>query len=126
MVPDDERRSSAICGEILCALERARTQLAVAAAAEAKTTTMESRLRYVLTEERVRRSVKRLRRGIALQAARLPVWTLALSELERFPPHFEAGRESRSQWMCRRLLEVVATIEPDLLPEEVQRHPEMR
>jgi hypothetical protein len=139
MVPDDEHRSSAICGELLSALERARTQLAIAVAAEAKITTLENRLRYVQTEERVRRSVKRLRRGIVLRTARLHIWSLALRALQRFPPEFEGGRESRSQRMCRCLLDVVATIEPDLeitgwvpssdreeKPEAVSKKPEER
>ncbi len=96
--------------ELLYAMERARSRLAVAIAAETKTTPRERRRDYLETEDRVRRSLRRIRRLHIPGTAGNRHWREALSLLQQpLPP---AGDESRGEAMelSRRLEEVLRIV----------------
>jgi hypothetical protein len=93
--------------ELLVALERARTRLAVAIATEAKSTPPERWRYYFETTERTRRFLKRLRNGDSEMFCTRQRWTEALDSLKQLSPHAETAH------LCRLLSEILTKVNPD-------------
>jgi hypothetical protein len=91
--------------DLLFALERARTRLAVAIAAETKSTPPERWQDYFETAERTRRFIKRLRKANSemLQSGR--GWMEAVESLRQFRADREVAR------LCKLLAEIVSKLE---------------
>jgi hypothetical protein len=91
--------------DLLFALEAARTRLAVAIAAETKSTPPERWQNYFETAERARQFIKKLRcSNFALSESRNG-WTEAFELLKCF----SSGREAAQ--LCKLLGEIVAKLE---------------
>ncbi len=97
--------------ELLIAIERARSQLAVAIAAESKSTPRDRWHHYLETEDRVRKCVKKMRHRRQPD----PVWPRhglqALNLLKQSLSEGDPNAGSRAGQLCRRLYEVLALIE---------------
>ena len=104
--------------EIKEELERARTRLAVAIAAERKTMPVARWRYYAETEERMRRFLKSLRSAPFSAVGGRMRWQHVLEALRRIPdlPHHR-GRHGEAHQLCRCLREVLAVL------EEEGRHP---
>jgi hypothetical protein len=90
---------------LLFALEVARTRLAVAIAAETKSTPPERWRHYYETAERTRRFVKKLRNADFETAQSTNRWTEAVEALRHFSSDCEAAQ------LCKLLEEIVARLE---------------
>jgi hypothetical protein len=84
--------STKVRKELLFALESARTRLAVAIAAETKSTPPKQWHYYLDTAERVCRLVRRLREADGDQTNGPRSWMRALNSLKQIPVHAEAER----------------------------------
>jgi len=87
--------------ELVLALERARTRLAVAIASETKSTPPDRWRYYLDTSDRMRRFIKRLRAGSG-ELQEHPDWERALEALRRLPPQGKASQ------LCRILRDIVS------------------
>jgi hypothetical protein len=102
---------SAECGsakanrELLFALERARTRLAIAIATESKSTTLDRWQYYLDTAERMGRFVKRLRKADIDTGRELKDYTRALQALKRL------SVQDTALQLCRILGAIVAELE---------------
>jgi hypothetical protein len=100
--------------DLLHALERARSRLAVAIAAENKYTPRERWRHYLETEDRMRRCVREIRQSCnpSLEKQRDCLQVLSLL-MQPFPA--DGGEaEGEAQRLCRRCYEVLAIIEGSL------------
>jgi len=97
--------------ELLHALERARSRLAVAIAAENKITPRKRWRHYLETEDRMRRCVREIRchrnPGLEKQGDCLQVLNLLMQPF----PAGNRDTEGEAQLLCRRMYEVLAMIE---------------
>jgi chromatin segregation and condensation protein Rec8/ScpA/Scc1 (kleisin family) len=107
-------RDYRLCRDLLYALERARSRLAVAIAAENKVTPRRRWRHYLETEDRMRRCVQEIRRrhdpGLEKQSDCLQVLNL----LRQPFPAADRHAEGEAQLLCRRLYEVLAIVEGTL------------
>jgi hypothetical protein len=97
--------STKIHSELLLALESVRTRLAVAIAAETKSTSVEQWQYYLDTANRICRLTKELRSVKYDGLSRLNVWIGALNSLRRISIHDKALP------LCRVLESIVAELE---------------
>jgi hypothetical protein len=99
--------------ELLCALERARSRMAVAIATENKSTPRKRWRQYLETEDRMRRCASEIRRAAGRNPEKLSDWTRALHLLKQ--PLTSPGQDSHgeAQLLCQRLCEVLVLIESD-------------
>jgi len=93
--------------ELVLALESVRTQLAIAMAAETKSTPPPRREYYLETAERTRWFVKRLRQSDAGALQQRQDWIDALESLRGLPA------QSRALRVCQLLREVMEKLEID-------------
>jgi hypothetical protein len=91
--------------ELLVALEKSRTRLAVAIAAESKITPLDRWQYYLDTADRMRRCIKKLRHADFNGEPGLKDWNRALYALRQLPVHDTAWH------LCRFLGEIVAMLE---------------
>jgi len=99
------RASTKVHRELLLALESARTRLAVAMAAETKSTPLDRRQYYLDTADRTRRFMKKLRKANADKATEPQDLIRALETLKQLPIHDKAQR------LCQVLRDVVTELE---------------
>ncbi len=99
------RSSIRIHKELLLALESARTRLAIATAAEAKSTPLDQWRYYLDAADRMRCFIRKLRREDAEAAPKTRDWVHALETLRRLPVHDKAQR------LCRTLEDIVKRLE---------------
>ena len=92
-------------------MESARSRLAVAIAAENKTTTRERWHYYLATADRMRKCVKEIRRLHGPGIARHLVWHHALDLLKQPLSTAEDERSGEAQRICRRLHDVLELVE---------------
>jgi len=97
--------------ELLHAMESARSRLAVAIAAENKSTTRERWHSYLATAERMRKCVKEIRRLHGPGVARHLVWHHALDLLRQPLSSTEDERSGEAQRICKRLHDVLELVE---------------
>ena len=97
--------------ELLIAIERTRSQLAVAIAAENKTTPRERWRQYLATEDRMRRCVREFRRHHRQEPGKRYDWSQALHLLKQPLPETDGEPTGRAILLCQRLHEVLAIIE---------------
>jgi hypothetical protein len=97
--------------ELLHAMESARSRLAVAIAAENKTTTRERWRYYLATADRMRKCVSEIRRLHGPGTARHSVWHHALDLLKQPLPSREDERSGEAQYICKRLHDVLELVE---------------
>lgn len=93
--------------ELLLALEAARTRLAVAIAAETKSTTPDRRRNYFETAERARRFMKKLRNANSDSLHARHQCSAVVESLKQLPPHAEAKH------LCRILGDIVTELDFD-------------
>jgi hypothetical protein len=91
--------------DLLLALESARTRLAVAIAAETKSTPRERRQYYLDTTDRICRSIRKLRRAGPDAPPKPQEWVRALETLQKLPVQEKAHR------LCQVLGDIVAGLE---------------
>ena len=91
--------------DLLKAFERARTQLAVAIAAEAKSTPLKRRQYYLDTADQLRQFVKKLRKMDGESAPEHPEWQRALESIKYLP------LEGRARRLCQVLQDIVTDLE---------------
>ena len=91
--------------ELLFALEAARTRLAVAIAAETKSTTPERWQYYFEISDRTRRFIKGLRNANPEMPQLKQRWTEAIESLKQIPAQSEAAQ------ICKLLGDIVAALE---------------
>ncbi len=82
-------------------------RLAVAIALETRSTPLYRRRYYLDTSDRMRRFVKRLRKGEAGVVQERPAWVQALDTLNRLPAH------SRALMLCQLLLDIITGLTID-------------
>jgi hypothetical protein len=102
--------------ELICAVERTRSRLAVAVAAERKFLAREIKQRYWETEDRMRRWLRQMRRGQGREDPRTPNCSTALAILNQPIPPADTEKFREAQILCERLyrvLEIVAAPEKD-------------
>jgi hypothetical protein len=104
------RREHLLYRELLYALESARSSLAIAIAAESKTTPRERWRHYLETQDRMRRCVRDFRRVYGLNFSRHPGWLRALELLQQPLPEGDKRRE-KAQPLCQRLYDVLNVME---------------
>ncbi len=97
--------------ELLIAIERARSQLAVAIAAENKSTPRDRWHQYLETEDRMRKCVKAMRHRRQPDPAWQRHGLQALNLLKQSFSEADPYPGSRAGQLCRRLYEVLALIE---------------
>ena len=97
--------------ELLIAIERTRSQLAVAIAAENKSTPRDRWRDYLATEDRTRRCVREIRRHHHQGPGRRYDWAQALHMLKQPLPAKERELTGRAILLCQRLHDVLAIIE---------------
>ncbi len=97
--------------ELLIAIERTRSQLAVAIAAENKSTPRERWRHFLATEDRMRRCVREIRRHHRQDPGKRYDWIQALNLLKQPLPAGEREHSGRAILLCQRLHEVLAIIE---------------
>jgi len=95
---------------LLLALERARSRLAIAIAAETKVTPPARWQYYLETAEEMRRCVKELRWELRNGLAEEGKWFQALEELHRLPPAEQRPRSREAQQLCGRVREILAAL----------------
>ena len=91
--------------ELLFALESARTRLAIAIAAETKSTPRDQRQYYLETAERMRRFIRKMRKSGFGFPPRQNDWIRGLNALRQIPPYDEAQR------LCQVLSHIVTELE---------------
>jgi hypothetical protein len=97
---------------VFFALERARSRLAVAYAAERKRTTADRWLRYLEVDGRMRVLLRRLRSGWDPAPDPPAEWIHAIDGLENLPPAPDSGsRQSHAQLLSRHLAEILEILE---------------
>lgn len=92
----------AVSSDLLLALEWARTQLAIAIAAEAKWTTLERRQYYLETADQMRWFIRKLRTSDNQALLEYPDWHHALRAIRQLPVQ---GRALR---LCQILRDIVS------------------
>lgn len=97
--------------ELLHAMESARSRLAVAIAAENKTTTRERWRYYLATADRMRNCVKEIRQLRGPGMPRHIVWHHALDLLKQPLSPKEDERSGEAQRICKRLHDVLELVE---------------
>lgn len=99
--------------ELVHALERARSRLAVVVATERRATPLHRWKHYWETEERLRRCLKQLRSEGLLGPPGDMGWSEALELLRRLPkdPDHVVARHGEAQQLCRRLGEILLPLE---------------
>ena len=97
--------------ELLYAMERARSRLAVAIALENKATPRERWQQYLETADRVRRCVREIRGLHNRNPERHLEWFEALSLLKQPLPTPDGDSQGEAQTMCRRMIEVLEILE---------------
>jgi len=102
--------------ELLCALERARSHLAVAIATENKATPRDRWRQYLETENRMRRCVGEIRRQPGRNPERHFDWLQALNLLKQPLSTPEQESSGDAQILCQRMYEVLAIIESGPTP----------
>jgi hypothetical protein len=100
-----DRTSKSVHRELLLALESARTRLAVAIAAETKSTPLDQWRYYLDTADRIRRFARKLRRRGFDVPQEFQDWIRALEALKRLPMQDKALR------LCQILIDIVAELE---------------
>ncbi len=88
--------------DLLRAFEAARTQLAVAIAAEAKSTTLKRRQYYLDMADRMRQFTKRLRAADGISPPLTREWQRVLENIRQLPV------EGRALRLCRIFNEILA------------------
>jgi hypothetical protein len=91
--------------DLLRAFERARTQLAVAIAAEAKSTPLKRRQHYLDLADQLRRFVKNLRKTDSELTRENPDWQRALETIRYLP------LEGRARRLCQILEDILTDLE---------------
>jgi hypothetical protein len=92
-------------------MERARSQLAVAIAAESKTTPRERWRHYLEIEDRMRRCVREIRRQAGLDTGKQAGWLQALHLLKEPLPALDRKSQGEAQQLCQRLRGILQIIE---------------
>jgi hypothetical protein len=92
-------------------MERARSRLAVAIAAENKTTPRERWRYYLETEDRMRRCVREIRRHAGLNIGKQFGWLQALDLLKQPLPIPDQKSQGEAQQLCQRLHDILKIIE---------------
>jgi hypothetical protein len=92
-------------------MESARSRLAVAIAAEGKTTPRERWHDYLATEDRVRRCVREIRRSLRGNTGRSYGWLRALALLKQPLSPVDPRSHGEAQQLSQRLSEVLKVIE---------------
>jgi hypothetical protein len=100
----------AVTCALLQALERTRTRLVIAIAAETKLTPPTLRRYYLETEESMRKCIKELRRGLRNGMKADSKWFQALQELRNLPQPDQRPQSKEALQLCRRLQEILTTI----------------
>ncbi len=107
-----QRGTHPVYEDLLKALERARTRLAVAIAAETKTTPLNRWNYYLETAEQVRRCLKQLRALPRPNTKCGAAWLPALESLRQLPPRPEPrSRHGEAQLLCQRLRSVLSQLD---------------
>jgi len=91
--------------DLLFALESARTRLAIAIAAETKSTPRDQRQYYLETTDRMRRFIRRMRKSGFTFPPRHTAWIPALNALRQIPSFDKAQR------LCQVLSDIVTELE---------------
>jgi hypothetical protein len=99
------RTSTKYHRELLWALEAARTRLAVAIAAETKSTPPERWQYYFEVSERTRQFIKGLRNANSDMPQLKQRWTEAIESLKQIPAQSEAAQ------ICKLLGDIMAALE---------------
>jgi hypothetical protein len=97
---------------LLQALERARTSLAIAIAAETKLTPPTLRQYYLETADAMRKCIKKLRRELRNGMNDERRWFQALEELHSLPQSEQKLQSKEVLQLCRRLQDILTTISP--------------
>jgi hypothetical protein len=97
--------------ELLIAIERARSQLAVAIATENKNTPRERWRHYLATEDRIRRCVKEIRCRRHPDPVCQRPWLQALHLLKQPLPEGNPHYGGTARELCQRLYDVLDIIE---------------
>lgn len=97
--------------DLLIAIERTRSQLAVAIAAENKNTPRERWRHYLATEDRTRRCVREFRRHRRQDQGKRYDWSQALHLLKQPLPATDSEPSGRAILLCQRLHDVLEIIE---------------
>lgn len=97
--------------ELLIAIERTRSQLAVAIAAENKKTPRERWRHYLATEDRMRKCVREIRRHQRRDPGKRYDWIQALNLLKQPLPAEDREDSGKAILLCQRLRDVLAIIE---------------
>ena len=97
--------------ELLYALERARSRLAVAIAVENKITPRERWRRYLETEDRMRKCLREIRRHPNLVSFGQFGWLQALDLLRLPLPGADPTAQGEAQLLCQRLHTILDLIE---------------
>ncbi len=99
------RASTKVQKELLLALESARTRLAIAMAAETKSTPLDKWRYYLETTDRICRYIKKLRKEDLDLPTASPHMDQAVESLRRLPVHGKAMR------LCQTIQDIVAMLE---------------
>ncbi len=102
-----------VCQDLVKALERARTRLAVAIAAETKATPLERWNYYLETADRMRKCLKQLRTLSRTGTRNQAGWIGALNSLRQLPQRPELrARPGEANLLCQHLRAVLDQIGP--------------
>lgn len=97
--------------ELLFAMERARSRLAVAIASESKATPRERWRQYLETEDRMRKCVREIRRYYSRNYGRRFCWPQVLDLLREPLPAEDRKSRGEAQLLHQRLSEVLQIVE---------------
>jgi len=97
---------------LLQALERTRTILAIAIAAETKSTPPMLRQYYLETADSMHKCIKRLRMGIRNGVKDEGRWLRALVELGNLSHEEEKSQSKEVLHLCQRMQEILTIISP--------------
>lgn len=100
-----------ILRELVLALERARSRLAVVMASEGKAALLWHWKRYVETDLRMRRSLQLLRKTPLADPQRFASWANALENLKRLPVSQAYSHQGLTVRFCTQLADVLETLE---------------
>ena len=107
-----------ILRELVLALERARSRLAVVMASEGKAALLWHWKKYVETDLRMRRSLKLLRRTPIPDSQRFESWANALQNLKQLPASQAYSHQGLTVRFCRQLADVLEMLEKPVLEKK--------
>jgi hypothetical protein len=106
----DRNWAGITCGDLVRALERARTRFAVAIAAEAKRTPVDRWQSYLETERHIRHWVKQLRLQQRTAVPPQADWKQLLESVRNLPAPARRPRSSEAQILNQHLQKILAKL----------------